>query len=104
MQDKKVIVHLTGNLLVGGAEKQLSLFCRSLDHERFSQYVLCMRGGGPLEEQLNEAGIPIIKLRKNAKIDIFFFVRLILLCHENVVDHDFYQFLHILYNKMHVDF
>lgn len=74
---KQKIVHIIDNLRVGGAEKQLVLFCLNIDAQRFNQTVVCMREGGPLEAQLRVANIPIIILEKKSKIDVFFFVRLV---------------------------
>ena len=74
---RKRVVHLIDNLRVGGAEKQLVLFCRHIDPERFEQIVVCMREAGPLEQQLIEAGIRVVVLGKRYKIDPLFFISLV---------------------------
>jgi glycosyltransferase involved in cell wall biosynthesis/SAM-dependent methyltransferase len=76
-QNKIKIVHVIDNLRIGGAEKQLALFCRSIDRARFVQVVLCMRESGPLEQELLEMGAEILILGKKKKIDPFFFYRLV---------------------------
>ncbi|MBN1494084.1 MAG: glycosyltransferase [Candidatus Omnitrophica bacterium] len=71
------VVHLIDNLRIGGAEKQLALFARYIDHNRFSQTIVCMREKGPLEEQLADAGITVVSVGKKHKIDPLFFLRLV---------------------------
>jgi glycosyltransferase involved in cell wall biosynthesis len=60
----------------GGAEKQLSLLATALDRERFDVGVTTLTRGGPYEQELKEAGIPITSINKRFKIDPFAWRRL----------------------------
>lgn len=53
------VMHLIPSLERAGAEKQLSIVAPALDRRRFSVSVVCLRGGGPFEEPLRGADIPV---------------------------------------------
>jgi glycosyltransferase involved in cell wall biosynthesis len=52
---------------VGGAERQLSLLCQQLLRRGHDVSVLLYYAGGALEDELREAGIPIIDLKKRGR-------------------------------------
>lgn len=54
----KVLQFLTC-LDVGGTERHVATLARALDPKRFDVRVACMRGGGPLSEVIEGAGLPI---------------------------------------------
>jgi glycosyltransferase involved in cell wall biosynthesis len=53
---------MIGQLGLGGAEKQLVLLARGLRERSVETSVLVMFDGGPGEEALREAGIPVVRL------------------------------------------
>src|SRR2546421_416778 len=60
MRARPIRVLLAINLLLrGGAERQLVQLATGLDRERFSVSVLCVVAGGPLAQELTDAGIPV---------------------------------------------
>jgi glycosyltransferase involved in cell wall biosynthesis len=50
---------LVGTLGRGGAERQLLYMLRTLIHEGVSLRVLCLNRGEPLEEEVNDLGVPV---------------------------------------------
>ncbi len=56
-------------LVQGGAEKQMSLLARHLDAERFESQVVVLTHGGPLEQELENAGVPVHLVGKRRKLD-----------------------------------
>ena len=71
------ILHIIATLDRAGAEKQLSLLTRGLPRDRFDVHVCALTRGGPLEDELREAGIPTTVLHKRAKADPVAFGRLV---------------------------
>lgn len=59
-----------------GAEKQLTLLATGLPRDEFEVHVLALTRGGPYEQQLRDAGIPITLLSKRWKFDPIVFRRL----------------------------
>jgi glycosyltransferase involved in cell wall biosynthesis len=53
---------MIGQLGLGGTEKQLVLLARGLHERRVETTVLVMFDGGPGEEALREAGVPVVRL------------------------------------------
>lgn len=70
------VAFLISTLDLAGAEKQFALLASSLDRSRFEPFVLCLRRGGPYEERLRRAGIPIWILGQRAKLSIPLWLRL----------------------------
>jgi glycosyltransferase involved in cell wall biosynthesis len=67
--DKIKIVHIIGQLQVGGAEKLLYDLCRKIDKERFIVQVITTHGGGVFQKKFEQAGIPVINFEKSGKWD-----------------------------------
>lgn len=59
-----------------GAEKQLTLLATGLPRDRFDVHVCALTRGGPLEQPLREAGIPLTIIGKSWKIDPLAYARL----------------------------
>ncbi len=66
------VFHITNTLRIGGAENALCLLVKNLDPKRFSPTVICIRAGGPLEEDLTQAGIPVKILHRNLRSVLLF--------------------------------
>ena len=63
-------------LVRGGAEKQLTLLAAGLPRDEFDVHVAVLTHSGPLEERLQEAGIPLTTIGKRWKVDPLSFWRL----------------------------
>ncbi len=59
-----------------GAEKQLVLLATGLPRDQFDVHVCALTRGGPLEQPLREAGIPVTVIGKSWKIDPLAYRRL----------------------------
>ncbi len=59
-----------------GAEKQLTLLATGLPRERFDVHVCALTRGGPLQEPLQAAGIPVTVIGKRGKLDPLAYWRL----------------------------
>ena len=59
-----------------GAERQLSLLVNGLDRERFDVHVCALTRGGPHEQTLHDAGIPVTVIGKRHKLDPAAFLKL----------------------------
>jgi len=66
------VFHITNTLRTGGAENSLCLLVKNLDRGRFSPTVICTREGGPLEEDLIKAGIPVKILNRSLRSILVF--------------------------------
>ena len=59
MDERKIkVCMLVATLERGGAEKQLAMLAAGLDRDRFTPAVVALRRGGPVEEELDAAGVP----------------------------------------------
>jgi len=67
---------LIPTLVQSGAEKQLVLLATGLPRDEFDVHVTCLTSGGPYEETLREAGIPVTILGKRFQFDPLAFFRL----------------------------
>lgn len=56
------VLHIIGSLQYGGAEKLLVTLLKKFDKEKYKFTVCCLDGGGPLESELENMDIDIIKL------------------------------------------
>jgi len=65
----RCIVQVIPTLVRGGAEKQLVLLARGLSRAEFDVHVVTLTAGGPLREDLDEAGIPVTSINKRWKLD-----------------------------------
>jgi glycosyltransferase involved in cell wall biosynthesis len=71
------VCQIIPTLVQGGAEKQMSLLAMHLPPERFDSHVIVLTHSGPLEEQLNAAGIPVHLIGKRGKLDPTAYWRLV---------------------------
>ncbi len=67
---------LIPTLVQSGAEKQLVLLATGLPRSEFDVRVTCLTRGGPYEETLHAAGIPVTLLKKRFQFDPLAFFRL----------------------------
>jgi len=72
----KKILQIIPTLDRSGAEKQMVLLATSLPKDEFEVRVCTLTRSGPLEDELNQAGIPIISTGKRWKIDPWAYCRL----------------------------
>ncbi|MCE9547623.1 MAG: glycosyltransferase [Planctomycetia bacterium] len=63
------IAQIIATLDRAGAEKQLSLLATGLPRDEFVVHVLALTRGGPYEQTLRDAGIPVTVLHKRGKLD-----------------------------------
>lgn len=86
MSNKKILF-LTRSLNYGGAERQLVALAKGLHERRHKVEVAVFYHGGPLERDLQEAGVPVISLGKRKRWDVFPFLwRLICLVYREKPD------------------
>ncbi|MCC6314304.1 MAG: glycosyltransferase [Thermomicrobiales bacterium] len=64
------LVILARSLEFGGAERQLVALARGLHDRGHRVSVVLFYGGGPLERDLHEAGVPVVALGKRGRWDI----------------------------------
>jgi len=60
----------------GGAEKQLTLLAAGLPRDEFEVHVCALTRGGPLQEDLDAANIPVTVIGKSWKVDPLAYYRL----------------------------
>jgi glycosyltransferase involved in cell wall biosynthesis len=70
----KMVVFLVRSLNYGGVERQLVVLAKGMDRNRFEPVVLCFYGGGPLQDELFQAGIRVISLGKHSRWDVLGFL------------------------------
>jgi glycosyltransferase involved in cell wall biosynthesis len=63
------ILHIIDSLDRGGTEKQLGLLALGLPREEFDLHVCALTRGGPWQEELNQAGIPVTVLGRRLPLD-----------------------------------
>jgi len=68
------VVLIARMLSVGGAERQFVALAKGLHSRRCDVHVVLFYGGGDLEAELAEAGVPIYCLEKAGRWDLFSFV------------------------------
>ena len=72
------LLFLIRSLDLGGSERQLVILARELSRRGHDVTVATLYGGGELELELREAGVPLVSLSKRSRWDIFSFpVRLL---------------------------
>jgi glycosyltransferase involved in cell wall biosynthesis len=53
------ILYVIGTLDVGGAERQLAALVKRLDRTRFEPHVCALTSGGPVQAEIEAAGVPV---------------------------------------------
>lgn len=72
------IAFLIRSLEIGGAERQLVTLIKELDRTQFDVSVICFYPGDFLQDELIEAGIPVLVMEKSGRWDLLkFFLRLL---------------------------
>lgn len=71
------IVHLTTDSAIGGTERMILAVANNLDANRFSSFVVTLKGGGPLERLCTERGIPFASVNMRSKYDIIALFKLL---------------------------
>ncbi|MBI2195389.1 MAG: glycosyltransferase [Planctomycetes bacterium] len=71
------IQYVISTLDRAGAEGQLSALLTRLDRERFEPHLFCLTRGGPLEEDIRGAGVPVAIAGKGGKLDPLPLLRLL---------------------------
>ena len=66
---RRRILHVIATLTRGGAEKQLVLLAAGLPRDEFDVHVCALTRGGPLEADLQAAGVPVTVIGKQWKYD-----------------------------------
>jgi glycosyltransferase involved in cell wall biosynthesis len=75
---KPRVVFLVRSLKAGGAERQLVTLVTHMDRQRFDPLVFCFYPGGDFEQEVLQAGVPVISVEKAGRWDwLFFTLRLI---------------------------
>jgi glycosyltransferase involved in cell wall biosynthesis len=72
----KRILHIIPSLDRAGAEKQMTLLVRGLPRDEFDVHVCALTRGGPLQADLEQAGIPLVIIGKQWRLDPWAFWRL----------------------------
>ncbi len=70
------ILQIIPTLDRSGSEKQLTLLATRLPREQFNVHVCALTRGGPYEQPLREAGVPVTVLGKRLRLDPLAFWRL----------------------------
>lgn len=70
------LLFIIPTLVRGGAEKQLVLLAKGLPRDQFDVHVCVLTHTGPLEAELQQAGIPVTHIDKRWKIDPLAYWRL----------------------------
>jgi glycosyltransferase involved in cell wall biosynthesis len=71
------VLQLIPTLDRSGAEKQMAMLARGLPRDRFRVEVAALTRSGPLEAELEEAGIPVTIIGKPMRVDPFALARLV---------------------------
>jgi glycosyltransferase involved in cell wall biosynthesis len=61
------IANVVVNLAMGGIERLSIQLCAHLNRDKFDPTLICIEGGGPLENEAAEYGVNVVKLAANAK-------------------------------------
>lgn len=80
------IVELVNNLQFGGVERQVVDVAGAFQDRGHDVRVLCLRGDGPLAQDLQQRGIEVLPLRKKEGPDIGVFLRLARYLRRNRID------------------
>ncbi|MCK4325604.1 GT4 family glycosyltransferase PelF [bacterium] len=80
------ILYVIATMDIGGAERQLVELVKRLNKDKYDVTVCCLTRGGPLEEDLKEAGIKYCILWKRFKFDFSVILKLIRLLRREKAD------------------
>ena len=76
------IMLLTRSFNYGGAERQIVTLAKEL-HKHGHEIIVTVFSNGPLEIELNQAGVPFYVLEKRSRLELGFFWRLLQLINQN---------------------
>ena len=76
------ILYLITDLDIGGAEKALARTVIGLDKRKYNPTVCCLRGHGPVTEEIESAGVKVTQLNMSNKFDLAAVFRLFCLLGE----------------------
>jgi glycosyltransferase involved in cell wall biosynthesis len=62
------LMHITRTLGMGGMEHVISTLCRTLDPGEFECSVLCLKGAGPVAEELDAAGVQVHQIESQEDV------------------------------------
>jgi len=85
MIQKIKICYILGTLDVGGTEKQLLLLCKHINRDKFSPFIISLRGGR-MREEFRKEDIPTMVAGKRFRFDIIALFRLMLILLRNKPD------------------
>lgn len=74
VEKKPCVLFLTRSLARGGAERQLVLLASGLHRKGWRVEVACLYAGGAFQNELEQAGVPVIDLAKRGRWDLLGFV------------------------------
>ena len=64
------VFHVIQSLEAGGAERVVVEYALAHDRSRYDPVVCTIRGGGPLEDELRDRGVPVRVLGRSGPLDI----------------------------------
>ena len=74
--DKIRVMQITHDLNIGGLQRVVVDLAKNLDKDKFTVSVCTLREGGPLEDELIQAGIEVIRMPSMPRADYFRFWKL----------------------------
>jgi len=80
------VVHVVYGLKLAGAERLIADLARLTDRSRYASVVATLTMGGPLEQTLREAGVPVRFMAKRGRYDATVLLRLARLLREERAD------------------
>ncbi len=85
-ETKKRVLLLTTELEMGGTERALLNLARSLDCSGYEVFAASLRGDGPVDAMLEEAGVPVFRLAMSGKFDFAVVGRLAKILRDEKID------------------
>ena len=83
---KRKILQVIATLVISGAEGQLFELVRRMDKGKYSIIVCVLRERGYYAQKLEELGIKVVELRKNKRLDLGMFFKLVRLMKVEKID------------------
>jgi glycosyltransferase involved in cell wall biosynthesis len=79
------VLFLLPRLPVGGAERQIAALVTALDRDRFRPLVACQHALGPVAEEIERSGVPVLLLSGASRFDLRFLFRTVSLIRDERV-------------------